>query len=112
MLTRIRAGPAAAAPVRAEWEIRGLVIGGRYAIPAGAMALSDDVTDTGAATEGEMILFRADLPCTRDFTSFAFWTGVNRANDFMLQLPRDAAGRFNVYNRSSGTTQLVLELNG
>ncbi len=110
--TRNVSGADAASPALAAGATRTFTIGGRCSIPSSAKSLSVNQTVTGPTAAGELLLYRADLSSAPTASSLSFRAGVTRANNGMLELAHDGSGTFKVFNNSSGTVHLILDVNG
>ncbi len=109
--TRNAAGPDAAAPPLSGLGTRTIAIGGRCGLPATAKTLSVNMTITGAAASGTLLLYAADLGSAPLATSISFRAGQTRANNDLLLLAGDSTG-FKVLNSSAGTVHFILDVNG
>lgn len=97
--------PAAGAPDRA------FTLTGTCGIPAGATAVSANLTVVGAASVGFLTLYRGDGAASATST-INFNPGSTRANAAVLQLSLDGSGTVKVQNASAGPLNLVLDVNG
>jgi hypothetical protein len=90
---------------------RAFTIAGFCGIPAGATAVSGNVTVVAAPFGGTLTLYRGDgaLPVA---TSISFNLGRNRANNALVQLALDGSGTIKVNNSSIGAVNLVMDVNG
>ncbi len=109
--TRNASGPDAAAPALSGLGTRTIAIGGRCGLPAGARSLSVNLTVTGAAAAGGLVLYPADLASAPPSSSISFGAGQTRANNDLLLLAPDGTG-FKVLNRSAGAVHFILDVNG
>jgi hypothetical protein len=90
---------------------RTFVLAGLCGVPAGAKAVSINVTVTGPAAGGFLQLFPADL--AQPFTStINFAPGMTRANNAVVSLAFDGSGGIGVQNGSGGTVHFILDVNG
>lgn len=111
--TRESAGDSAAAPALAAGETRTLTIGTRCGLDAAAIrSLAVNQTITVPAADGELVLWRGDIPTPPVTSSISFRTGRTRANNGILELSRAGDGTFKVHNRSTGTVHFILDVNG
>jgi hypothetical protein len=80
-------------------------------IPAGATSVSANVTVTQPVAPGHLTIYPADgtLPPT---SVISFRTGQTRANNAILSLSSDGAGRVKVVNGAAGTVHVILDVNG
>ena len=109
--TRNAAGPDAASPAFSALATRSIAIGGRCGLPATAKSLSVNMTITGAAASGTLLLYPADLGAAPAATSISFRAGQTRANNDLLVLAGDGSG-FKVLNSSAGAVHFILDVNG
>jgi hypothetical protein len=109
--TRNAAGPAAAAPALAGLSTRTFPLGSRCGLPGTARALSVNVTVTGAAAAGNLLLYPADLSVAPGANTISFRAGQTRANNDLLFLAGDGTG-FKVVNLSAGAVHFILDVNG
>ena len=79
--------------------------------PAGAKALSVNLTVTQPAAGGYLVLFpaNAEIPLT---SSINFAAGQTRANNAVVGLAFDGSGGIKVQNGSGGTVHFILDVNG
>jgi uncharacterized repeat protein (TIGR01451 family) len=106
--TRNPAGPYGG-PALAALASRTFTAAGVCGIPATAKALSLNITVTAPQSTGTVNLFETGI--TPPATSTAsFGPGQTRACNAVTAL--DSAGRFTARNNSSGTTQLIVDVNG
>jgi hypothetical protein len=108
--TRNASGADAASPILVAGATRTFSIGGRCSVPGTARSLSVNVTVTGQAASGDLVLYRADLGAAPITTGISFAPGLNRANNALLEL--DGTGAFKVLNRSAGVVHFILDVNG
>ena len=98
-------GPALAA--QAE---RTFTLANRCGIPASALALSLNVTITGATAAGNVVLFPgAGFPPSTSTLNYA--VGATRANNAIVGLGASAAIRVRA-NQASGSVHVILDVNG
>jgi streptogramin lyase len=109
--TRNAVGPDAAAPPLSALGTRTIAINGRCGLPATARILSVNMTITGAAASGTLLLYPADLGSAPLATSISFRAGQTRANNDLLLLAVDGTG-FKVLNGSAGLVDFILDVNG
>jgi sugar lactone lactonase YvrE len=111
--TRVEVGESAAAPALGPGETRTFSVGSRCGIPsATARALSVNQTVSEQTASGELILYRGDLTSEPFTSNVTFRAGRARANNGMLELSRAGDGTFKVTNRSTGSVQCILDVNG
>ena len=109
--TRNAAGPDAASPALSALATRTLAIGGRCGLPGTAKSLSVNMTITGAAASGTLLLYPADLGAAPNASNLSFRAGQTRANNDLLLLAGDGTG-FKVLNGSAGPVHFILDVNG
>jgi hypothetical protein len=87
------------------------VTGGACGIAAVAKAVSLNVTVTGNAATGHLILYAANLavPST---SAISFDTGRTRANNAIVQIATDGSGAINIVNASLAQVDVVVDVNG
>jgi hypothetical protein len=109
--TRGAAGPSGGPALAAGSADRAFVLAGACSIPAGASAVSANVTVTAPGAPGNLAIYRGDgvLPGT---STINFSPGQTRANNVLLQLALDGTGSVKVHNGSAGSVHLVLDVNG
>jgi hypothetical protein len=111
--TRESSGPSAAAPALAPGETRPFAVGTRCGVPSStARSLSVNQTVTGTTADGELVLYRGDLPETPITSNITFRGGKTRANNGIVELSRSGDGTFKVHNRSAGSVHFILDVNG
>jgi hypothetical protein len=108
--TRGPGGPVGG-PALAPGPDRIFTLAGACGIPAGASAVSANVTVTGPGAPGNLAIYRGDgtLPPT---STLNFGPGQTRANNATLQLALDGSGTVRVHDGSTGSVHLVLDVNG
>jgi hypothetical protein len=99
-------GPALPAAYRRIFELNGVC-----GIPAGAKAVSVNLTVVQPTSPGYLTLYPSDglAPLASNLN---FSTGQVRANNAVLILAFDGSGRLTVFNGSSGTLDFILDVNG
>ncbi len=108
--TRNAAGPYGG-PALATAQRRVFVAAGQCGIPAGAVAVAANVTVVNPAAGGSFSLYPGNgLPLGT--SSLNFNAADVRAGATILELATDGTGSFGVSNNSSGTSQLVVDVNG
>ncbi len=108
--TRRSAGADAGAPALAPGETRTVATAGKCGIPPTAAGISANVTVTGPAGAGNLVLYAADVGLPNANT-LSFSAGQTRACQDLVGLAVDASG-FKVTNASAGSAHLVLDVNG
>ncbi len=80
-------------------------------VPAGARAISANVTVTGSTADGFLTLHAADdsTPLT---STINFRTGQTRANNAVLPVSLDGTGGLKMLNGSPGSVDVILDVNG
>ena len=84
---------------------------GACGIPTTAKSVSLNVTVTGAVAQGHLILYPSTAPRPLAST-INFVAGQNRANNAILALANDGSGTVSVFNSSTGTVHVVIDVNG
>jgi hypothetical protein len=106
--TRSASGPLAG-PALAAASVRSFTLTGACGIPAGASAISVNVTVADATSPGSLRMFPG-AGSAPDVNMISFTGGANRANNLLLGL---TGGTFSVQNdQLSGTVNLILDVNG
>ena len=101
--TRDQAAPLAAG------ETRTIPMTGTCGIPAGAAAVSLNVTVVGPSAQGEMTAYPANV--SRPNTSvISYRPGIVRANNAILKLGNGALAFY--CNQPSGNAHLIIDVNG
>jgi hypothetical protein len=96
-------------PALAPLAERQFTLAGACGVPAGAKALSVNVTVTQPAAPGHLALYPANHPAPGT-SVINFTAGATRANNAILAL--DAAGAVKVRSGANGTVHLVIDVNG
>jgi hypothetical protein len=83
----------------------------RCGVPAGAKALSVNVTITGAVAAGNLVLYAGDaaLPNT---STVSFAAGSTRANNAVLGISADGTAALKIRNNSTGGVHVIVDVNG
>ena len=90
---------------------RVITMAGRCGVPAGARAVSVNVTVTQPAAVGSFRFFPGDgVPSAA--TTIAFPAGRTRANNAILMLSSSGSGTLAVRNDSAGPAHLIIDVNG
>lgn len=111
--TRVEVGESAASPALGPGETRTFPVDSRCGIPSAvARVLSVNLTVTGQAASGDLLLYRGDLASGPISNGISFVAGKTRANNGMLELSRAGDGTFKVVNRSTGTLHFILDVSG
>jgi len=90
---------------------RAFILTGNCGIPAGATAVSANLTIVGASAQGSLSIYRGDGSLTGT-SMINFNPGKTRASNAFLQLALDGSGTVKVNNVSAGPLHLVLDVNG
>ena len=110
--TRGAAGPTGGPALPAAGGVdRAFVLAGSCGIPAGATAVSANLTVVSPPAGGTLELYRGD-GAPVGIASIWFNPGKTRANNAMLQLSLDGSGTVKVNNASAGPVHFVLDVNG
>ena len=89
---------------------RQLLAATRCGIPGTAKAISLNVTVTGAAALGNLVLYAGDA--AQPFTStINFSAGQTRANNAVLQVSSDGAATLKIKNNGAGAVQVIVDVN-
>ncbi len=81
-------------------------------IPQAARALAVNVTVVNAAAAGDVLVYAGDLTDPGAPSTVAFQAGRTRAAMTTLRLAADGSGSVKARNRSAGTVDLILDVNG
>jgi len=109
--TRNANGPLGGPILAGGGATRVFVVAGACGIPAGAQAVSANITVTQPAAMGTFIMFPGNLTPSGT-TAISFPAGVTRANNATLPLATDGSGSFVVANTAAGTAHLIVDING
>jgi hypothetical protein len=90
---------------------RSFIVASTCGVPADARSISANVTVTNVSAGGTLSIYRGDGQETGT-TTVALNAGVTRANNAMLQLALDGSGTIKVQNTSTGTADLIVDVNG
>jgi hypothetical protein len=99
-------------PRLAASSVRRFVATGSCGVPAGAQAISANVTVTNAAADGRLVVYPGDLAAPPLVETVVFRAGRTRVNNTILGLARDSSGSFNAQNATSGTLDLIVDVTG
>jgi hypothetical protein len=83
----------------------------RCGIPAGADSLSVNVTMTGAAAGGFVVLYAGDA-AQPNTSTLNFAAGQTRANNAVLPLSADGTAALCIKNGSTGPVHVIVDVNG
>lgn len=81
-------------------------------IPSDAKAVSANLTVTGPAAAGSILVYPASLGSAPLTSTLNFRAGQTRANNAILMLATDGSGAVNVLNGSAGSTDFIIDANG
>jgi hypothetical protein len=107
--TRNAAGPLGGPPIGAL-GLRAFVATGVCNVPAGAVALSANVTAVNPAATGDLLVYPNGIASPPTVSTLSFRAGRTRANNTLVYLASD--GSLLVKNNAAGTLDLVLDVNG
>jgi uncharacterized repeat protein (TIGR03803 family) len=79
-------------------------------IPAGAIAISANLTVTNVKDRGELVAFPSDV-ARPDTSSLSFRAGRTRANNAIISLSKSSA-TFSIFNSSAAAVDFILDVNG
>jgi murein DD-endopeptidase MepM/ murein hydrolase activator NlpD/sugar lactone lactonase YvrE len=106
--TRESSGPTGGAPLTCGAE-QSFAVAGRCEVPANAKAVSLNLTGTGSTAHGNVRLFASGTTAPLA-SSLNYAAGQTRANNAVA--PLGDGGRISVLCSPSGTTHVVLDVNG
>jgi len=98
-------------PALQPGQDRTFVLSGTCGLPAGATAVSVNVTVAGGTAPGNLRLFPADVPLPL-VSTINFVAGQTRANNAIVAASADGTVSIKVHNASVGPVQLILDVNG
>ena len=107
--TRHPAGPLGG-PQIAAGGLRAFVAAGSCGVPAGAVAVSANVTAVGPAAGGDLVVYPNGMPSAPSASTISVRAGRTRANNALVYLGTD--GSFLVRNSAPGALDLVVDVNG
>jgi uncharacterized repeat protein (TIGR01451 family) len=84
-------------------------VGGVCGVPVGAKAVELNVTVVGPTADGDLQVYRADLPAPI-VNTLSFRAGVTRSNNAVVLL--DPSGQVKIHNDSGGTVHVLLDVSG
>jgi uncharacterized repeat protein (TIGR03803 family) len=98
-------------PIAAYSTLTVPLIGAPCSIPSTARSVSVNVTVTQQTWSGDLTVYPADQarPGT---TTLSFSAGRTRANNAFLFLSSDGLGDVTIFNNSSGSVHLIIDVNG
>jgi hypothetical protein len=107
--TRDVGGPTLGAPLSCGTDRSFSIVGGACGVPASAIAVSLNVTATAPTAQGNVRLFASGAPVPT-VSSLNYAAGQTRANNAVA--PLSAGGQIAVLCMPSGTTHVILDVNG
>ena len=107
--TRQASGPTAGAPLTCGTARSFTLIGGTCGVPASAKAVSVNLTGTASTAQGNLRLYAAGA-VTPLVSTLNYVAGQTRANNAVA--PLGTSGQISVLCSPSGTTHVVLDVNG
>lgn len=111
--TREAGGASAAAPALGPGETRTFNVGTRCGLDVSMVrTLSVNQTVALQSANGELAVYRGDLAQEPITSNISYQTGKTRANNGLLELSRAGDGSFKVHNRSTGSVDFILDVNG
>jgi len=108
--TRLAAGPYGGPAVPAGGE-RVVTAAGRCEIPAGAKAVSLNVTAVAPPAAGNLRFFPGD-GTPPDASTLNFGAGQTRANNAIVMMASSGSGTFALRNSSTASVHVVIDVNG
>ncbi len=87
------------------------VTGAPCGIPSSAISVSANVTATQQTAVGHLTAYPAD-GIQPNVSTLEFKVGQTRANNAFLLLSSDGFGQVNVFNSSTGTVHVIVDVNG
>jgi hypothetical protein len=109
--TRVNSGDTAAAPVLAGSSLRAFSLLGKCGLPAGAKAISANLTVVAAVAEGDLRVVGGHLESTLT-SSLMIPLSRARANNAIVQLSIDGIQTISVINGTSGSVHFIMDING
>ncbi|MEP7011717.1 MAG: hypothetical protein ABJC13_15445 [Acidobacteriota bacterium] len=108
--TRNTSGPLGG-PVLAPASTRAFIAAGACGIPSTAKALAVNVTVVAPAAAGDLRIYPSDaaVPLT---SAINFGANQTRTNNAVVTLPADGSQSISIFNESSGTTNVILDVSG
>jgi len=107
--TRVVSGPTAGAPLACGGDVDFTVIGGTCGVPSNAKAVSVNITVAEPSTQGNLRLFASGAPAPL-VSTLNYAAAQTRANNAVA--PLGTAGKVAVRCAPSGTTHVILDVNG
>ena len=107
--TRNTTGPLGGPPIAAA-GLRSFVATGACGIPAGAVAVSVNLTTVNPAAGGDLVVYPNGMPSAPSASTISVRAGRTRANNSLVYLAPD--GSFLVKNRAPGALDFIVDVNG
>ena len=107
--TRNASGPLGGPSIGAG-ATRSFGASGSCNVPAGAVAISANVTVVNPAAAGDLVAYPNGLPSPPGTSTVSFRAGQTRANNALVYLASD--GSFLVKNNAAGSLDLLVDVNG
>ena len=107
--TRAAGGPTSGAPLTCGTDRTFTIVGGACGVPLGAKAVSINVSVTQPSSAGNLRLFAAGAPVP-GVSNLNYSAGQTRGNNGIS--PLSAAGLMAARCAPSGTTHVILDVNG
>ena len=85
--------------------------GGTCGVPTAAKSLALNLTSTQQVASGHITIYPANQPLPPSST-LNFNAGQTRANNAVIPLATDSSGTVKVLNQSTGTVQLIIDIDG
>jgi hypothetical protein len=109
--TRVSSGAQAAAPIIDPGARRVFTVAGECGVPAGAVAVSANLTVVGASAAGDLRVTGGHLATTIT-SGLSIPLGRARANNAIVQLSTAGDGTIAATNASAGSVHFILDVNG
>jgi hypothetical protein len=109
--TRLASGAGAAAPILGAHERRAFEVASRCGVPAGALAISGNLTVVSAQALGDLRVTGGHLQTTST-SALSIPLSRARANNAIIQLSTSSDGSIAVTNDSGGSVHFILDVNG
>ena len=107
--TREVSGPTGGAPLTCGTDRSFTIVGGTCGVPVSAKAVSLNVTATASTAQGNVRLFASGAPAPL-VSNLNYLAGLTRANNAVA--PLNAGGQIAVLCAPSGTTHVIVDVNG
>ncbi len=98
-------------PALSGGQQRTFTLTGACGVPAGAKAVSVNLTVTGPTAGGGLAIYPGNA-FPLGTSSINFGAGQTRANNSILTLATDGTGTVGVHNAAGGSTHFILDVNG